>query len=217
MPPRMLDQEPDLLRLIPRQQPYRIRLACTPVRFRRHLWAFRHLGLEPISPAADIAEKSLDVAWDEGGFTPRVRYAAFVFDRDDGRLRIVEDGPDLFGPISLHAHGTGINPSSATKGWDYVVQVAWLPLEGKTDTVRQVVVSPDTSKGPTPFTAAEIEVFDDPRCRRDELETRHFVRESPDRIRELWSQVALLDLRCRSRRIRRSWPKGSPPANAYSL
>jgi hypothetical protein len=42
----------------------------------------------------------------------------------------------------------------------------------------------------TPFTDEEFGIFDDPKCWRDELETKHFVKESPNRIRDLWSQVA---------------------------
>ena len=117
------------------------------------------------------------------------RYAAFVFDRDDGRLRILDDVGDLFGPIGIHAHFTRTNPASPTNGLDWIVQVAWAPLESGTGEMRQLVVSPDVSSGPTPFTVAEMKVLGDPRCRRNELETRHFVKASPSQIKELWKQV----------------------------
>jgi hypothetical protein len=142
------------------------------------------LRLRPISPASDFSDKALDVAWDEGGFTPTLQYAAFVFDRDEGHLRIVEDDLDLFVQIDSQARATGVDPDSLTNGRDWIVQVAWT-AQG----ARHLVVSTDASGGPIPLTAAEIEVFEDPRCRREKLETRHFVKASPDEIRSLWSQV----------------------------
>jgi len=182
-PPRWPDHDPDLLRLVPRPRPYRIRLACSPIKFRRHSWAFRTLGLRPISPALVSSEKALDAAWDEGGFVPRIRFAAFVFDRDDGRLRIVEDGPDIFAPVGTHAHAERINPASPTKGRDWVVRVSWTAEEWKS-----VSVTPDASGRPTPLTAAELALLEDPRCSRDEL-VRRFPKASPDEIRGLWSSL----------------------------
>ena len=166
------------MRLEPRPEPYHFRLACTPIKFRKHRWAFRSLKQYPISPATDQNDRDLDVAWREGKFMPVTRYAAFVFDRDNGnRLRILEEGPDVFGPIGNDAHVTKTNPASATKGWDWIALVTEEVVDGRKVRKYQVVI--DRNKGSTPFTEAEIKALDNPKFQRSELESRYFVKSTP--------------------------------------
>lgn len=174
------------MKLEPRPgKPYAFRLACTPTKFRKHRWAFRTLRQWPISPATDIKEKDLDVAWSHGKFTPPLRYAAFVFDRENGnRLRILEESADVFGPIGNHAHLFKINPASPTKGFDWVVEVTE-DATGK----RQYMVTMDAQKGPTPLTEAEIKALENPKFQREELDKKYFVKCTPEEIKDLWEQL----------------------------
>lgn len=178
------------MRLEPREEPYHIRLACTPIRFRKHRWAFRLLKQWPISPATDPSEKDADIAWKVGRFMPVTRYAAFVFDRDaDNRLRILEESGDVFGPIGNHAHATKVNAASPTKGWDWIVLVEE-NVDATGRKTRSYKVTIDTSKnGPTPFTEAEIKALDNPKFQREELETKYFVKSTSEEINDLWEQL----------------------------
>ena len=188
--PRKPVRDAPLMKLVPRKESYRFRLACTPISFRRHKWAFRNLRLYPISPADEHSERELDVAWDKGGFVPVRCYAAFVFDREDGCLKILEDGCKVFGPINNFARHTRTNPASPTTGWDWVVLVTMVPLQGREGMAKQVIVSPDTVKKATPFTSEEFWVLSQPQFERTDLETRHFVKSSPEQIKSLWERVA---------------------------
>jgi len=178
------------MKLLPREEPYHVRLACTPISFRKHGWAFRTLRQWPISPASDMAEKDLDIAWKEGYFIPGEKFATFVFDRDsNNRLRIIEEGLDIFQPFYNHAKATKVNPASAENGWDWIIMVSEVDdfgPDGKKRKVRKYGVTLDTSKGVTPFTDEERKTLDNPKFQRSELETRFFVKASPEHIKELW-------------------------------
>ena len=177
------------MKLEPRPEPYRIRLACTPIRFRKHRWAFRSLKQWPISPATDPSEKDLDIAWKEGRFMPVTRFAAFVFDREHERLRILEDSGDVYGPIGNHAHATKTNAASPTKGWDWLILVTET-TNANGSKGRICAVTIDTSKnGPTPFTEEEIKVLENPKFQREELEKRYFIKCTPEEIKDLWEQL----------------------------
>lgn len=175
------------MRLEPRKEPYHFRLACTPVKFRKHRWAFRSLKQYPISPATDPSEKDLDVAWREGKFVPPVRYAALVFDRDNNnRLRILEEGPDVFGPIGNDAHATNTN-HAGNNGWDWIAIVTEEVVDGTKKRKYQVVV--DRNKGVTKFTEDEVKALDNPKFQRSELETRYFAKSTPQELEDLWEQL----------------------------
>jgi hypothetical protein len=174
------------MKLDPRPgKPYRFRLGCTPIHFRKHRWAFRTLKQWPISPASDIKERDLDVAWSKGKYIPVEGYAAFVFDRENAnRLRILEGNRDVYGPIGSHAHMFKINPASPTKGFDWLVEVTE-DADGK----RQYMVTMDAMQGPTPFTPDEIKALENPKFQRSELETKYFVKSTPEEIKDLWEQL----------------------------
>lgn len=172
----------------PNPEPYRFRLACTPIRFRKHRWAFKILKQWPISPATDASEKDLDVAWKEGWFQPQISYAALVFDRNNGnRLRVLEGPPEVFGPIGDDAHMNKMNPASPTKGWDWIVQVTE-EKEGDRN-VKKYSVATDRMKGATPFTEEELKVLDNPKFSREQLENVWFKKCTPEEIRDLWEQL----------------------------
>lgn len=179
------------MKLEPNPEPYRVRLGCTPERFRKHRWAFRSLRQWPISPATDPSERDLDVAWKEGGFVPPTKYAAFVFDRNNGnRLRILEEGPEVFVPIANHAQATKVNPASSTKGWDWLILVTETEdANGKKS--RQYAVTIDTTKGPTPFTDDETKALENPKFQRDQLKTKYFPKCTPEEIKDLWEQLPM--------------------------
>ena len=178
------------MKLLPREEPYHVRLACRPISFRKHGWAFRTLKQWPISPATDPGEKDLDIAWKEGYYIPGEKFATFVFDRDSGnRLRIIEEGLGVFQPFYNHAKASKVNPASATKGWDWLIivsEVEDIGPDGKKRKTRQYGVTLDTSKGATPFTDEEVKTLENPKFQRSELETRYFPKSSPEHIKELW-------------------------------
>lgn len=177
------------MKLLPREEPYRFRLAYTPIAFRKHGWAFRSLRQWPISPASDYSQKDLDIAWKDGYYVPGEKWACFVFDRENNRLRIVEEGREVFGPIYNHGMVTKCNPASPTKGWDWIAIVSEeeeIGPDGKKRKVRKYIVTIDTSKGATPFTDEEIKTLENPKFQRSELETRFFPKSSPEHIKELW-------------------------------
>ena len=183
------------MKLDPRPQPYHFRLACTPITFRKHKWAFRQLRQWPISPASDRSEKDLDIAWTEGNFMPVSRYAALVFDRDnENRLRILEEGQEVFGPIYNQGKVSNINPASPTKGWDWVAIVSEEKTfqNGKERKSRKYSVSPDLSKnGPTPLTTEELTALENPKFQREELSSRYFAKSTPEEIKDLWEQLPM--------------------------
>jgi hypothetical protein len=177
------------MKLLPREEPYRFRLAYTPIAFRKHGWAFKSLHQWPISPASDSSQKDLDIAWKDGYYVPGEKWADFVFDRENGRLRIIEEGRDIFGPIYNHGMVTKCNPASPTKGWDWIAIVSEVEEagpDGKKRKVRKYIVTIDTSKGATPLTDEEIKTLENPKFQRSELETRFFPKSSPEHIKELW-------------------------------
>jgi len=181
------------MKLEPREDPYHFRLACTPIVFRKHRWAFKSLHQWPISPATDKSQKDLDIAWNEGDFMPVERYAALVFDRDnENRLRIIEEGRDIFGPIYNQGKVSKINPASPNKGWDWIAIVSEEKriINGKECKCRKYSVSIDTSKnGPTPMTEEELQMLENPKFQREELSNRYFAKSTPEEIRDLWEQL----------------------------
>jgi hypothetical protein len=184
------------MKLEPRDEPYHFRLACTPITFRKHRWAFRQLKQWPISPASDRDQKDLDIAWKEGNFIPVERCAAFVFDRDnDNRLRILEEGKEVFGAIYDQGQVSKINPASATRGWDWIASVKEeksLGQNGKEVKSRKYSVSVDLSKnGPTPLTDEEREALTNPKFQKSELADRYFVKATPEEIKDLWDQLPI--------------------------
>lgn len=181
------------MKLEPREEPYHFRLACTPVMFRKHKWAFRSLRQWPISPATDKTQKDLDIAWKEGDFMPVERYAALVFDRDnENRLRILEEGREVYGPIYNQGKVSKINPASPDKGWDWVAIVSEEKrfTNGKEYKGRKYSVSPDLSKnGPTKLTSEELEMLKNPKFQREELSVRYFAPSTPEELKDLWDQL----------------------------
>jgi len=53
---------------------------------------------------------------------PSPKYAMFVIDRADGRVKIMEGGPQIFKQISSWASGSGIDPGSG-QGGDWQIEV----------------------------------------------------------------------------------------------
>jgi hypothetical protein len=175
------------MKLVPREQPYKIRLACTPVIFRKHGWAFKTLRRWPISPALEDSEKDLDVAWNIGRFMPSIRYAAFVFDRECSRLRILEESSTVYGPIGAQSKDSKINMASPTKGWDWSITVSEkIDSQGKKS--RDYKVALDL-KGPTTFTEEEVQALENPNFQRELLETKYFKKATPEEIKELYEQL----------------------------
>ena len=83
-----------------REQPYVVRLVSTPEAFRQHWVAFKPLQNKPVlSPVFEVNDKDKDYAWSVGGFVPVKKYAVVVIDREDGRVKIMQGGEQIFGRI----------------------------------------------------------------------------------------------------------------------
>jgi len=99
---------------------YRIRLASKPYKFFRH-YSPRREGdkgspIQGVSPGKDH-----DVVW-QGGFAPSRRYAAWVIDRVDGKLKVMEFGSTIFKRFKSYKEIQKKSPGGEN-GPDWVVKV----------------------------------------------------------------------------------------------
>ena len=78
---------------------------------------------------------------------PSMRYAAYVIDRADGKIKILEAPQSVFRPIGSTFESTGKNPGSKKDGSDFQVKVAGVGLNTKYDVAWA---------GSTPLTLVEI-------------------------------------------------------------
>lgn len=77
---------------------------------------------------------------------PSMRYAAYVIDRADGKVKILEAPQSVFRPIGSTFESTGKNPGSGKDGSDFQVKVTGVGLNTKYDVAWA---------GSTPLTADE--------------------------------------------------------------
>jgi len=77
---------------------------------------------------------------------PSLRYAAYVIDRADGKVKILEAPQSVFRPIGSSFEATGKNPGSGKDGSDWQVKVTGVGL----NTTYEVAFA-----GQTPLTAEE--------------------------------------------------------------
>ena len=54
---------------------------------------------------------------------PSLRYAAYVIDRADGKVKILESPQSVFRPIGSSVEATGKDPGSGTDGSDWLIKV----------------------------------------------------------------------------------------------
>jgi hypothetical protein len=81
---------------------------------------------------------------------PSERYAAYVIDREDGRVKIMEAGKTVFHPIGISFEATGKDPGSGKEGSDWQISVT-----GKGLTTKYSVAF----AGYTPITSDEKEAI----------------------------------------------------------
>ena len=165
------------LKLKPRTEPFRVRLASNPKNSRYHWTAFKSISKAPIrSPAYSVDEKELDIAWAEGDFLPQRRHACLVFDRDDNNYLKILDGPDsLFSIFGNWFKAKKINPSSKD-GTDWLLIVK----EEGGKTVYSAL--PDDK---TPFTPEEEAILANPPIVLDRI----IKIKTPDEIKAMWMQL----------------------------
>ena len=77
---------------------------------------------------------------------PSMRYAAYVIDRADGKIKILEAPQSVFRPIGSTFESTGKNPGSGKDGSDFQIKVTGVGLGTKYDVAWA---------GQTPLTADE--------------------------------------------------------------
>lgn len=73
------------------------------------------------------------------------RYACYVLDRADGKLKIIEAPQTVFRPMGNHAGATGKNPGGGKEGSDWLIKVSGSGLKTKYD-VTFLDITPLTSK-----------------------------------------------------------------------
>lgn len=54
---------------------------------------------------------------------PSLRYASYVIDRSDGKVKILEGAPSIFRPLGSHMEATGRNPGGTKDGSDWQIKV----------------------------------------------------------------------------------------------
>ena len=79
---------------------------------------------------------------------PSLRYACYVIDRADGKLKVIEAPQTVFRPMGSRAEATGQNPGSGKQGSDWIIKVTGAGLKTKYDVTFLDV---------TPLTKAEEE------------------------------------------------------------
>lgn len=73
------------------------------------------------------------------------RYACYVLDRSDGKLKIIEAPQTVFRPMGNHAEATGKNPGGGKEGSDWLIKVTGSGLKTKYD-VTFLDITPLESK-----------------------------------------------------------------------
>ena len=99
------------MKLVPRSDPYILRMITLPKVTRRHYEAFCKERYFPTSPAVNSNLIDADVAWSLGGFTPGPRYTAIVMDRDEDKPMILDFGRSVFDSFVNYMRGTSIDPA----------------------------------------------------------------------------------------------------------
>jgi hypothetical protein len=64
---------------------------------------------------------------------PALRFAAYVIDREDGKVKILESGQSVFRPMGSHFEITGKNPGSGQYGSDWYIKVTGQGLNTEYD------------------------------------------------------------------------------------
>ena len=78
-----------------------------------------------------------------------IRYAIYVFDRADGKLKVMEGGPSVFKPIAKRCEATNVNPGGHDGG-DWLIEVTGIGLSKRYSV---------TYLTQTPFTEEELEII----------------------------------------------------------
>jgi hypothetical protein len=167
-------------------EPYRIRLACRPVNFRKHWDAFKPLGKYPISPALKSDEKDLDVAWSRGNWIPRVKHAALVLDREHGgKIRVLDGGSQIFSSFQAWSDLTKKNPAGPSAP-DFLIMVKKVKKGERTQTEYKVIADPEGIK---PFTAEELSLMGKTTMSRDWLINKIYKKSTPEEIKMLYEKL----------------------------
>jgi len=122
---------------------YRIRPIFDPVKFFKY---FHKNGGKLVTAICDrpdvcpVRDRHPDLK------KPSMRYAAYVIDRADGKVKILEAPQSVFRPIGMTFESTGKNPGSGKDGSDFQVKITGVGLNTKYDVAWA---------GSTPLTAEE--------------------------------------------------------------
>ena len=103
------------LRLTGGQQ-YRIRIVSSPYRFFK---IFRRIGGRVLTAITDT-KTGVNLP---DGTIPTERYALYILDRADGKIKLLEAPLSIVRSIANHAEVTGCNPTDPDHGSDYVIKV----------------------------------------------------------------------------------------------
>lgn len=164
------------LRLSPRPEPYRIRLASSSRQYRKHWKAFAEDREFPVSPAEGKSTMAADVAWLLGGWVPGSRFVALVIDREANCLCVMEHNYSVYDVFAEFRKQTGINPASR-KGCDFIIRVE---RHENGPGFPEYTCCPVIQ--PSPFTDAELHMISS-----SDFDVDKFVSpKTPDEIAEMW-------------------------------
>jgi len=154
---------------------YRIRLVGSHVKFRRH-WQPFPKGTRVITHSS---YRDDDPAW-AAGFWPKETFAIHVIDRDDGQLKILEKGKQIFGAFAEYKRINDIDPAGK-EAPDFVIKVERPNPKDVRNTTYTVVA---TAKA-TPLTEEEYKMAKD-----EAWPLPQMYKSTPlDKIKEAWENI----------------------------
>ena len=192
-PPNEEKKDSLFARLEPREEKYRCKPVAIPCKMRTHFYKLflgcvdktgKPVKKSVVSPAKDLDQRDLDVAWKKGDYMPARRFAVPMIMRDSGKIQIVEGGPDVFDPIYNFWKDAGVNPSSS-EGPDFLIGVK---MDAKNPKKRVFSCSADPKHMTTPFTAEELKMIE---SFPEDWAERWYKKSTPEEIEFLWNQLPL--------------------------
>jgi hypothetical protein len=113
---------------------------------------------KPYKATLQDSDKDSDPAWSTGWY-PSKRFAINVIDRADGRLKILEKGPNVFKKFAEYKALFGKDPAGNKEGVDFIMKVK-IPIlkNGKPDSMNTEYLVSHTLPE-TPLTEAEQEMI----------------------------------------------------------
>ncbi|GAF91109.1 unnamed protein product, partial [marine sediment metagenome] len=168
------DQENLPFMKFPESKTYTIRLIGKHVRYFKH-W-------QPLNAITHVDYKKEDPAW-QAGFYPNKRFAIHVIDREDGQLKILDKGNQIFKKFAEFRMLNDINPAQR-KAPDFNIIVTIPKKDGKPN-IRKTEYSVAATRDDSPLTDEEIAMYKEKRVNLQEKYRAY----SLDKIKQMWDEL----------------------------